>query len=361
MSNFKDNIINLIDNYYINWDPCFSSDIIDIINRNSQQNIDGYRDNNTKKFYYDLKKVCNKNFESLLKIVLSSSDFEYIYNFKGIIGNGSCGSIMLYDKLKLNGEIIGEYAFKFSFNGEADTSRNESTIHYIINNFQNNSNNLQIVPKLDLILLTKNEYFHIMMEKLNFDLSSFFKKYNPFEKIFFNKNLGICKDSPNFKYWNIYLEFLYQFSSKLILLQDNFKFMHNDLKCNNILVKESLLNNKLDYSSLEFLLCDFGGSSYTYDDKKYEGTILGSSSEFNVCKDVFQLIHMQLSFSSHRINLIKFIKYFNIFKLNGNLISTKREKWIKTYTYSEDGNTINECYNPRILKEKLITISNYIP
>lgn len=359
MPNFKDNMIKLIDNYYINWDPCFNKDIINIINRNSQENIDGYRESNKEKFYYDLKKICNKNSESLLNIVLSSDNFGYVYNFKGIIGNGSCGSIMLYNKLKLNGEIENEYAFKFSFNGEADTSRNESTIHYIINNFQNDFTNLQIAPKLDLILLTKDEYFHIMMEKLNYELNSFFKKYNPFEKIFFNENLRIAKDSSNFKYWNIYLEFLYQLSSKLILLQDNFKFMHNDLKCNNILVKESILNNKLDYSSLEFLLCDFGGSSYTYDNKKYEGTILGSSSNFNVGKDLFQLIHMQLSFSEHRLNLIKFIKYFGIFNLNENFISSKRDRWIKIYTYVDDGNIIDECFNPRILKKKLITISGY--
>ena len=40
-----------------------------------------------------------------------------------------------------------------------------------------------------------------------------------------------------------------------------------------------------------------------------------------------------------------------------NLISKEDKKWIKIYTYVEDGNKIDKSFNPRILKEKLISIS----
>ena len=356
MSNFKENIINLIDNYYINWDPCFNSDIIKIINLKSDHQSNGNYKINNEKFYYYLKKIGGSNYKNLLKISFSSNDFGYEYNFNGVIGSGSCGSIMSYNKINFSGEKIGEFAFKFSFNGEDDTSRNESTIHYIINLFQK-ENNVLVVPKLDAILLTKDNFFHIMMEKLNYDLYSFFNQYDPL--------IDISKEFSDFSYWNLYLEFLYQMSTKLILLQDNFSFMHNDLKCNNILVKESYIKKGffdkktyLDYSNIEFLLCDFGGSSYIYDNKKYEGTILGSNSNYNNCKDLFHLVHMHLSFSNHRVKLVEFIKQFNIFNLEYGLISSKRENWIKIYTYIEDGNIIDECFNPRNLKKKLISISN---
>ena len=270
MSNFKENIINLIDNYYINWDPCFNSDIIKIINLKSENHSNRNFISN-EKFYYYLKKIGGDNFKNLLKISLSTNDFGYDYNFNGVIGSGSCGSIMSYVKINKLGDNLGEYAFKFSFNGEEDTSRNESTIHYIIDNFQN-ENNIKIVPKLDVILLTKDKFFHIMMEKLNFDLYSFFNNYDPLIKIDKINRFNEKEDSLESNYWNLYLEFLYQMSVKLIMLQDNFSFMHNDLKCNNILVRERYskkrLNEekcKLDYSNLEFLICDFGGSSYIYD------------------------------------------------------------------------------------------------
>jgi hypothetical protein len=184
-------------------------------------------------------------------------------------------------------------------------------------------------------------YYHIMMERIDYDLSHFLKTYNPLKLI--NKGY-ILK-------WNIFLELLDQISSKLIVLQDKFKFMHNDLKCNNILVKYQ--DSQKDFQDIQFILCDLGGASYEFEENIYEGSVVGSDDKFNVCKDLFNFIHMLLSFSDHRIELIEFIEKNKLFELDKSLISLDENVWIKIYQYGTTTNIINNCYDPRILQEKM--------
>lgn len=379
MSNFNQKIdfMESFDDYYINWDPSFDKDIIKIINKNSLKNSKSSNIDEYEKFCYEVKKLgSNYNCRENLKIEIKSDTLDLVYNFKGIIGSGSCGFIFLYNKVSCN-KLCNDVVLKFGLEGEENTSKNESSLHFILNSFQkklskDNVKSIQMVPNLDLILMTNDNFYHLIMERANAELGIFFREYHPLTEIIYSSilqnrgNLLIAKESEKFSYWNIYLEFLFQICIKLIYLQDNFKFMHNDLKCNNILVKfnrdkkRSIFsdsNNKLDYSSLVFLLCDLGGASYIYNKKKFEGTILGSDAKFNRSKDLFHLVHMQLAFSEHRNELIDFINKHDIFKLEYDLISKEDKKWIKIYTYVEDGNKIDKSFNPRILKEKLISIS----
>ena len=378
MSDFENIIKESFDDFYINWDPCFDKDIINIINRNSLKKTKGDTINDNEKLLYDLKRLYqNSNYKDNMKIIIKSDNLDLTYNFKSIIGSGSCGYIFQYDKINHGKKCYNSYVLKFGLDDEENTTKCESTLHYILDKFQNiiiksyrDFECMQIIPNLDLILLTKDNFYHIIMEKVDYELGSFFNKFNPLLRINYSKNhkLSITNEVGEFIFWNIYLEFLLQMSVKLILLQDNFKFMHNDLKCNNILVKakndrkrlfDSYSTNNLDYTNLCFLMCDLGGASYIYGGKKYEGTILGSNSKFNRCKDLFHLVHMHLAFSEFREQLISFIKFFEIFELDYKLISRKKENWLKIYTYVEDGNKIHNSFNPRILKEKLIKISKY--
>jgi hypothetical protein len=57
MSNFENIIRESFDDFYINWDPCFDKDIINIINRNSLKKTNGNTTNDNEKLFYDLKRA----------------------------------------------------------------------------------------------------------------------------------------------------------------------------------------------------------------------------------------------------------------------------------------------------------------
>ena len=85
-----------------------------------------------------------------------------VYNFKGIIGSGSCGFIFLYNKVSCN-KLCNDVVLKFGLEGEENTSKNESSLHFILNSFQkklskDNVKSIQMVPNLDLILMTNDNF-----------------------------------------------------------------------------------------------------------------------------------------------------------------------------------------------------------
>jgi hypothetical protein len=324
--------------YYITWEPAFSNIIIKLINK--------YSNRNRCEFISELINISSSsnNFMKQLDIFI----IDKYFTFESLLGYGSNGAILLYKNINRL-MVVEYYIFKFALEISDETSENESSIHYIIFNYQKN-NNLKLVPDIETILMTKRNqdvfnniksYYHIMMERIDYDLSHFLKTYNPLKLI--NKGY-ILK-------WNIFLELLDQISSKLIVLQDKFKFMHNDLKCNNILVKYQ--DSQKDFQDIQFILCDLGGASYEFEENIYEGSVVGSDDKFNVCKDLFNFIHMLLSFSDHRIELIEFIEKNKLFELDKSLISLDENVWIKIYQYGTTTNIINNCYDPRILQEKM--------
>ena len=225
-------------NYYIKWDPSFGDDIF--------KTIDKYGKINKKNFinlfkyllskiypYGSNKKIKNEDLENDIKYKLMINVNETSYNFLKVFSSGSSGVIFLYYKSKLSNSIFditqidkSEDALrvlKLALKGEEETSKNESAIHYVIDLYQR-FYNLVIVPELDYILMTKDNFYHLLMKKIDCDLYEFFDIYPPLENV---NELG----------HSYFIEFLTQICKNLILLQDNFQFMHNDLKCNNILVK----------------------------------------------------------------------------------------------------------------------------
>jgi hypothetical protein len=121
MSNFENIIRESFDDFYINWDPCFDKDIINIINRNSLKKTNGNTTNDNEKLFYDLKRLYrNSNFKDNMKIIIKSDNLDLIYNFKSVIGSGSCGYIFQYDKINHGEKCYNSYVLKFGRDGEED-------------------------------------------------------------------------------------------------------------------------------------------------------------------------------------------------------------------------------------------------
>ena len=389
IESFEDKIINNFDKYYIKWVNCFDKNIFELLynlkNYEKNQNLQDmdltkkqekelellYIKSESKyqnKFERNLIKFCYLNkidFHECLKITVNQKDSQNkektkLFLFVETINFGSSGAIFMYEMEN------NKYTLKIPFKGEEDTSKTESTIHYILYHYQKSVNE-KIVPDIEFILMTKDNFYYIMMEKLEYELYKFFEKYGPLTKIskLHDNKFKIIGFQDNSSKWNFFLELLYQISNKLILLQDKFKFMHNDLKCNNILVKVNESNatnpmhsNNSNEIDIDFILCDFGGSSCDFQNISYVGTVLCSDSKFNKKKDLFMLLHMYLGFSPRREQIIKFIERNQIFNLSKNLISSRDHIWKKSYTYIQDGNIIDESFDPRNLKRKLEKMRN---
>ena len=368
-------IINSFDIYYVKWINSFDDKIFSLLydlknydrNKKLQYNLSEKQEKEIENLYgtryksyfeKNLARFCylnNINFDDCLKIEIKKNKSKIdTFKFIQTINYGSSGVIFRYLMDDKN------YTLKIPFKGEEDTSKTESTIHYILFHLQK-SVSKKIVPDIEMILMTKNNFYYIMMEKLEFELYYFFEKYGPLTKInrLGDNKFKILEFNDNSSKWNFFLELLYQISDKLILLQDTFKFMHNDLKCNNILVKVKYPDdNQNGVINVDYLFCDFGGSSCDFQNISYVGTVLCSDSKFNTKKDLFMLLHMYLAFSPKREQIIKFIDRNQIFNLTKNLISSKDNVWKKLYTYSQDGNTIDESFDPRNLKIKLEKMIN---
>lgn len=327
-NNFSDEVIKLINKY---------STFVSTPIRNIQYNLNFELFNNFQLIKSkDLSSTGLTNYLQQLDISISNIH----YTFTCLLGYGSNGAILLYR----NTIIKKDYILKFALEISNETSKFESTIHSTLFNYQKKYN-LKLVPDIETILMTENNQdnikYHIMMERIDYDLSHFFMKYNP---------LTLITKGDILK-WNLFLELLDQLSSKLIVLQDEFNFMHNDLKCNNILVNYQ--DSQKNFQDIQFIMCDLGGVSYDFEDNRYEGDVIGSDDKFNICKDLFNFIHMLLSFSKHKIELIEFIEKNKLFELDKSLISLDKDVWIKIYEYGSTINSINNCYDPRVLQEKL--------
>lgn len=170
---------------------------------------------------------------------------------------------------------------------------------------------------------------------------------------------------PNEKF-KIIINTLYQIAFYLIVLQNRFKFVHNDLKINNILFQKGLKFNKVIYN---FVLSDFGFSrleifnQLTFTNMLVRASYPNSqnfknSIKFHQNKDLYFLFHNILYFSKNNIELknklIEFGK--NIFEsINLNFLENENG-WNDLYNY-------NACrknrYNPNIFVNELKNNPHY--
>lgn len=341
----KNNLNKIIESnfekYYIKWKNAFSSEsIIKIYDEIKPKSL--FKVDEPEMFINEtlINTIVNK-YPDIFNINFDSDND--CLKFKNFISSGSSGFILNYisvlnsGKTDLNQNLI----LKIPKKDEKYTSKVESLIHYSINLYQL-SNKIKIVPEIFKIFMSKENYYYSLMEKFDGDLLELFDKFHPLEKynLVYNSNKNLN---------TLFIEVLRQISIILIHLQENFDFMHNDLKPSNILFNTDIYikSNRNYLKNLKLVIADFGGSSYKVLGKNYIGTILGSESNFNYKKDLFLFIHMFLSFCKNRIEIIDYIEENKIFKLDKKIISTKQKNWFKIYTYDIDKNTIDKSFDPR--------------
>ena len=283
-----------------------------------------------------------KNFDlNEIQEIMMSYHKNKIYNNENFVKKkeltkGSYGNILLFEKDKV------EYILKKPHgNNQEDfkASKADSIISSFLSAYQSKylDNNYQIVPKIYSISKNKlldDKMRNLIMEKLDGDIFDIFKKLDVNKK----------------QHLDLLLEMLVQISKQLILLQDNFKFMHNDLKTNNILYKK--INNKkpLLKDNAIFILSDFGGSSIEINNKFVTGCVRGNDLYFNKAKDFFLLIHILIAFyeSTLKENLIKFLSNF-FSNLNLKYCNIKDNIWHKLYELKE----YPQEFEPKIVLSKL--------
>ena len=249
---------------------------------------------------------------------------------------GSYGDISLYEKDNF------EYILKKpSGKTEEDfkAAKADSIISTFLSAYQSKylNDGYQISPKIYSIKREKvldRKMSNLIMEKFDGDIFDIFKR------------LDVTKDQAK----NLLIEMLKQISNQLILLQENFKFMHNDLKTNNILYKKINPKKPLTNKNAIFVLSDFGGSSIEINKKFITGCVRGNDLYFNKSKDLYLLIHILITFydSDLRKNLINFLSNF-FTSLNFRYIDTNNDLWHKLYELKE----YPKEFEPKIFLEKL--------
>lgn len=343
----KKEINSNFENYYIKWKDAFTiefiletyKNILNIIDKS----IESVDSNDISVNYKIVKKIVN-NYPNFFDINIESKNG--YYTFCNFLSSGSSGFTFLYQNSDYSYCVL-----KIPKKGEKFTSKIETIIHYTINIYQELYKKFlkfdYLVPKIINILMSKDGYYYSLMEKYDGDSVELFSNYEPLEKINYSNfsSKSILFNTLDKKYEvTLFIYMLYQISKILILLQDNFTFMHNDLKPSNILFKI----DKTGYlNKIKFTITDFGGSSCIINGDKYTGTILCSDSNFSYKKDLFLLVHMFLSFSKDRNELIEYIEKLELFKLDKKIISSKQIIWLKIYRYEMDGNIIDDSFNPR--------------
>jgi serine/threonine protein kinase len=151
----------------------------------------------------------------------------------------------------------------------------------------------------------------------------------------------------------ILMKALFQITYLIEHLQEKFKFVHNDLKANNIFYK-ILDKNRTDvYNShnLHFIISDFDASRIEIDNNIIIGnTYLSPDSSFNSRKDLFLLLNsLYYIFNSEEWIL----EFFGKFNLDSSIIRNQNN-FNKLYKYHKY--LISDIYEPSNFKKFLINL-----
>ena len=227
--------------------------------------------------------------------------------------------------------------------GDKRASEAEASISAILSSFQHiylkkkyfSGSISKIIPKTYAIYDCKvSGMKNIIMEKLKGDIFDIVGDLD-LEKIDDRKFL---------------IELLYQISSHLYLLQKYFKFMHNDLKQNNILYKLKDESKPISHDNILFVISDFGGSTITFNEKIIKGEVKGNDLYYDKAKDLYLLVHIIITYikSHHKKSLINFLKIL-FDEINLKDCIKKDDTWHKLYEKS----SYPKEYEPANLLKKL--------
>jgi len=267
-------------------------------------------DINLNQIRYNMKKHFNSKF------------IENINDDKKKLSYGTFG--IIYIVKKNNKEYIIK---KPLINSDNDliASKTDSLISSILSSFQEIylKESIKICPLIYQVFkeIENGKKIHnIVMEKYEGDCFNLFQSMN----IYNDKNKDLL------------IELLKQVSSILLILQNNFKFIHNDLKTNNILYNRIDKSKPIQSDNIIFIISDFGGSNLEINKKKVDGFLFGNNHKFCPAKDLHLLIHIIITYQSSKFKkpMVKFMR--NIFdKLDLNNCEINNEKWHNLYQLKE--------------------------
>ena len=151
----------------------------------------------------------------------------------------------------------------------------------------------------------------------------------------------------------ILIKALFQITYLIEHLQEKFKFVHNDLKANNIFYK-ILDKNRTDLynpNNLHFIISDFDASRIEIDNNVIIGnTYLSPDSSFNSRKDLYLLLNSLYFIFNSKEWILKFFEKFN---LDSSII---RNQYNFNKLYKYDKYLISDIYEPTNFKKILIEL-----
>jgi len=265
------------------------------------------------------------------------------YAYKKKLSSGAYGVVYLFTDTN----TFEDRVVKIGLDKDSGKAVNaEIKIHSILSAFQNTylkdfvfKKRKNFYPKVapNIINIFHNQNTDmkaIMMEKYDGDIYETFVNLDP------DNNDDI----------KLLVEFLFQISCQLRLLQKYFDFMHNDLKATNIFYKLIDKSKGIKFDNIRFVMGDFGGSTITFNKFVTKGDVRGSEVDFNPNKDLFMVVHLIITFINP-LNRSKLISFFSRFfkEIDTNISINDNDIWHNIYTY----NNYPDEYNPKIFLQRL--------
>lgn len=273
--------------------------------------------------------------------LIFDTSMNFIYNGINFTKNsfntsGTFANIHGYDTS--NGSSI---VLKIPIEDSIDNINSEIKILSLFNSFQTLYFKKNIfVTKLYKVFMNSNikDKKFIMIQK-KYDGDVFHK--------FYNLNLDYQEN------YLLYISLIYQIASILIILQDSFKFVHNDLKPNNIFFK--IKDNEKDHThdNVDFILADFGGSYINFNKMESCGSVRGSQCSFNPHKDMFMMLHLLYTFTNYKKRAKKIITdIVGNWNFNTKYAKSENDEWYAYY----DETKFSDKFNPKFIYNRILEL-----
>ncbi len=269
--------------------------------------------NNIKINFDDIKKIMKSKYKNNL-----IEDDNFI--IKRNLTIGTFGKISIYRKNNVDYIVKNP---RGNNKVDHDAAKADSIISSFLSSFQQLYLKKKLAPEVFSIYKVdtfSNKISNIIMERFEGDIFRIFTSI----------------DITNNDQKKLLLRMIIDIANFLLILQENFQFMHNDLKTNNILYKRKDKTKPISHDNIFFVLTDFGGSSINIKSKIIKGSILGNDLNFDKAKDLYLLIHVILTYQNqnYKEKLINFFQKI-VNKVDSKYLVIDDNYWHKIYHLSE--------------------------
>ena len=265
--------------------------------------------NNIKINFNDIKKIMKSHYKNNL-----IEDDNFIK--KRDLTIGTFGKISIFKKNNVDYIVKNP---RGNNKVDHDSAKADSIISSFLSSFQQLYLEKKLVPEIFSIYKVdtfSKKISNIIMERFEGDIFRIFTSI----------------DITNNDQKKLLLKMIIDIANFLLILQENFQFMHNDLKTNNILYRRKDKTKPISYDNIYFVLTDFGGSSINIKSKVIKGSILGNDINFDKAKDLYLLIHVILTYQNQNYKE-KLINFFHkiVNKIDLNYLIIDDNQWHKIY------------------------------